>query len=390
MTYSKINSGLQNTESKRQELEFVRKVMWGKDTISLEQLPAYLEHLMYEIRLLDQASCDNMRKTGELLQSARDQLKHGEFSRWVTDNLPFSHRTANNMMVYYRVTLDHPELMTLQKSVIYLLGTKAFTKTFLKQLAESGVGCFDIKHKDVLALKLAIENGEVAPDSVILDDFFKRIRVADIATILKAEDERMVKSLERKRKEYEDFIARQVEIAGPTSENDFTRHGKFMITVLNDTIRKVRRGPEKAMHTLGSDQKSNAVPAATKPLRVDDTTTVDIVMPRLPLRNSIKVIRDLELAPEDILAGEEGLPDSVLATRYLETSLSDIKPDSWMEDGGEIEYAERFDISEYVQNDSLPCPNGENFCLEDLESHLRDILCPEDFIQKTQVEEIHG
>ncbi len=388
MKYRKGNDGSKNLFKTREDLEYIRKTMWGS-TISLEQLPAYLEHLMHEIRLLDQDSSENIRKTGELLQSAKDLLKHGDFTRWVTDHLPFSHRTANNMMVYYRVTLDHPELMSLRKAIIYILGTKTFTKKFLKQLAETGVGCFDIKLKDVMALKVAIENGEVAPDSVILDDYFKRIRAADIVDILRAEDERMVKSLERKRKEYEDFIARQVEIAGPKSENYFTRHGKFMITVLNDAIKKVRKGSDKAQQSVSSESKDYAVPAAGKPHQVNEATTAVVVSPRLPLRNSIKVIRDLELAPEDILVGEESVPDSVLATIYTEISLSDIKPDSWIEDGPGIEDAEQVEISEYVTNDSLPCPNGKYFCPEDHERYLRDILCPEDFIKKPQVGELH-
>jgi len=48
------------------------------------------------------SSIDNALRIGELLSEQKKALKHGEFTVWVSDNLPFSVRTAQNYMRVYR------------------------------------------------------------------------------------------------------------------------------------------------------------------------------------------------------------------------------------------------------------------------------------------------
>ena len=43
-------------------------------------------------------SLDKAIRIGELLKEQKDNLKHGDFMKWVSDNLPFTDRTARNYM----------------------------------------------------------------------------------------------------------------------------------------------------------------------------------------------------------------------------------------------------------------------------------------------------
>lgn len=47
-------------------------------------------------------SLDKAIKIGELLIEQKKLTKHGEFTTWVSDNLPFTERTARNYMNLYR------------------------------------------------------------------------------------------------------------------------------------------------------------------------------------------------------------------------------------------------------------------------------------------------
>jgi len=44
----------------------------------------------------------NAIRIGQLLTSQKQQLKHGDFTPWVAQNLPFSQRTARNYMLVFR------------------------------------------------------------------------------------------------------------------------------------------------------------------------------------------------------------------------------------------------------------------------------------------------
>ena len=47
-------------------------------------------------------SLEKAIRIGELLTEQKDSLKHGEFTPWIKDNLPFTDRTARNYMRLYK------------------------------------------------------------------------------------------------------------------------------------------------------------------------------------------------------------------------------------------------------------------------------------------------
>ncbi len=131
MIYSDNNRPKGNTEKIRRDLEFTRKVMYhNQENVPLEELIKFLDHCIYEIKMLDQSSTENSRKIGEIICTVKENLKHGELGKWIAENLPFSPRAGFNFVILYKVTLEHPELMALKKSVIYLICSKSFLKKY--------------------------------------------------------------------------------------------------------------------------------------------------------------------------------------------------------------------------------------------------------------------
>lgn len=62
-----------------------------------------------EIKKLHSEFIESFKKTldcgvriGDLLKQQKDGLKHGEFGKWISENLPFSIRTAQNYMKLYK------------------------------------------------------------------------------------------------------------------------------------------------------------------------------------------------------------------------------------------------------------------------------------------------
>jgi len=146
----------------RTPLAYTRRVVYHhQDETFTGNREGFIKHCLYEMAQLDISSTANARTTGEILVALKRLMKPGEFTKLFEEKkVPFKHRAANNLMMLYRVTLNHPELLSLDRSIIYVLGTKGFKEEVWSLLAESGVGCYDIKYKEVLVLKSALQSGD--------------------------------------------------------------------------------------------------------------------------------------------------------------------------------------------------------------------------------------
>lgn len=251
----KKKSVLSNTKLQT-DLEFQRKVMWqNTDSLLPAEKEKLLSHCLEEITILNQANNENCRKIGEILETAKQQLPHGKFCKWVSTYCPFSHRAALNMMKMYRTTLDYPGLLNCKKSVIYLIGSKSFDGQLRKQM-ELAAGCYDIKHKEVLQLKVALDNGDIASDSVKVDDYFKKRKELDLKERLEGEDKRIINTLKKLKDGYNDFIQGHKKIIGGRHDNEFVMHSRHSIKVLDQAIKGIRQGHKNNTAALSEEQQN--------------------------------------------------------------------------------------------------------------------------------------
>jgi len=98
------------------------------------------------------SSLENAIKIGELLIDQKANLKHGQFTAWIKDNLPFTDRTARNYMrVYSKRDQLKTETVSDLKSAYLLLSTTDIEKThcFGKYVDKKRYGiphCIDYCH----------------------------------------------------------------------------------------------------------------------------------------------------------------------------------------------------------------------------------------------------
>ncbi len=392
MIYNDNNLPDDNTEKIRQDAEFTRKVLYhNREDVPLEELIKFLNHCIYEIKMLDQSSTENSRKIGEIICAVKENLKHGELGKWIAVNLPFSPRAGFNFMILYKVTLEHPELMALKKSVIYLIASKSFSKKIRKQLAETGAGCYDIKYKDVLILKTKLDNGEISHDSIELDKFFKKRKDINITEQLEAEDKRLITSLDKKREQYKDFITRQKELVGRGGKNEFTAHSQHIVRVFDRAITAIRTGYKKPGPARSVAQRPVTTPPASErtvfvesqienPIAVNDNAVslVEAISrknAKAKINNlkSQRIANDLGLAPWDLIKGE-GAVDEVVS-RPLSIDLSEIKVDCWTEDTTD---SVNPDVGDICAADFIPLSSGVDITQEEEIAHYESILAPDD------------
>ncbi|MBM9514696.1 DUF3102 domain-containing protein [Desulfogranum marinum] len=274
------------TLKQQAELEYQRKVLWGsrrQNLLSPSEKEKLLSLLLEEITILDHATTENCRKTGEILAFVKQQLPHGEFGKWVAENCPFSHRAALNMMKLYKATLDNPGLSQCKKSVVYLIGTKSFDKHLRKQL-EVAAGIYDIKHKEVLQLKLALDNGTVTSDSIELDAFFKKRKELDVKERLDGENKRLINALKKLEGSYRDFIKGYKEATGGKCENEFVLHSKHTVKVLEDAINSIIKGYRKDKPISPEEEKTLPIHSDFQPsVSINEHGLYVIDIPTYPL-----------------------------------------------------------------------------------------------------------
>jgi len=114
--------------------------------------PKDLAHLAEAINHYHQTAQEHLRKggayaltTGELLEAAKEQVKHGEWLRWRERNCLFSERTAQGYMRFARYCRAHPDKaaallsMTFSKALRSLPLPKSATAADLedKEVAEA-------------------------------------------------------------------------------------------------------------------------------------------------------------------------------------------------------------------------------------------------------------
>ena len=406
--YNKVVNKNTDTGEVLMDLEFTRNALFREDNVPLENCLEYLAHCICEIKQLDKASTDNARDTGAILLNVKRILKPGMFSEWVEENLPFSHKEANNLMNLYRVTLNHPQLLLLKKSVIYMLASPTFTEDVLS-LIEDSVGCFNISLKEVVVLRTALINGDITPDAIVLNDYFKKRDDIDAGARIQAADDKIVRGLEREQKVYARFLVRQAEVAGKNFENRYTVNSKYVTEVVNDAISAIRRGPGSAvaepilidhqpLQPLESHSQASDSPQATQPIEPVENRL------RFSKPSACRVVQEIDLAPYDFYKNEEAIPDEtiiclqrVAASRepgpcYLHgdesipdetlANLIDINIGDALGDYWNQREIDRFYKGILCADDFLPCYSEAT--PKDIAGYYEDILCPDDYLKSNE------
>jgi len=369
--------------------EYTRKVLCRQDNQPPETHKS-LEQCAFDVNRLDQSSFENTLAMGEIFSYVKKTVKSGQFVKWIKDNTKISHRTANNAMILFRVTIGHPELLKLDRSIIYVLGTKGFTKQILKLLDENAVGSYNITKPEVLLLKVALRNGQVTPESIELDKFFKKRDDIDVEARLNKAKEKLVCTLKRQRKEYEDFIKQQAEAAGRKFENQFTRDSRFIMKVLDDTITAIYRGPESATSAVRMITYQPQLKLEANTLTDEPPTTIETAPspPEIPVKSVKKPLRPrahkkdraadgVDVDQCDIEdKGEEAIPDEAHVSCHG-LDLSELTGECWVPDDEVDDTLDKMDSEDckHATGDYLV-----NLDMDGDESDYGNHLCQDDLI----------
>lgn len=218
------------------KIELERSLVFDSDNIIPSQEKNYRKSVAEEIRLRCQMMEQQAPKIGRLLTEVKKTLQHGAFSQWVEENCPFSHRTALNLIALYNVTLDHPALITMKKSLLYHIGSKSFPEKLRQILADSVVGVYDFSKKEILQLQTKFINNELTEDSDELKSFLKKQRQVDLLKRWKLEWKATITTLEKQKTKYEKLLTRQKEVAGKKFINEYTEYWESSLRILTDAI----------------------------------------------------------------------------------------------------------------------------------------------------------
>lgn len=380
----------------REEFENKYKIFMERGASIHDDIKVFLSFCLSYITVLEQSTNENVRMIGELLWCVKERLKHGEFMRWISDNCPFSPRAGLNFMKLYRITLDHPELLVLKKSVIYLIASKSFTKELRAWMAEIGVGCYHLHYKEVLILKTKLDNREITIDDVELDKFFKKRRDIDLEARIKSENERIINAIEKQKTGYQSFVKQQKKEIGSMQKNSaYATHCKHVVQVLESATNSLQIGYKCQGKSTVTDKQSVlpsvSVSSAYSESHVVNSHSKSKTTPSAnpsPFKSSFcissrirheKIIQELGLAPWDINQGEESIPDDTLV-RSMSPELSEFSADCYQK-GIYKEFINRR-LSIFLGPDDILVPEPGS------DAYYADILCSADFT-KNEREGIH-
>lgn len=99
--------------------------MQEKFTLSLtetaDEINVPLEQLSIEIWTLSKSLAQDIYNIGRRLLLAKQQIAHGHFTKWVTENTPYSHSTANNFMNAALAVDENPALAAFPHTKVLAL-----------------------------------------------------------------------------------------------------------------------------------------------------------------------------------------------------------------------------------------------------------------------------
>ncbi len=269
-------------------------------------------------------------KMGGMICHAKALLPHGMFGKWVLENLPMSHREANNLMILYEVCVELPTLLVLPMSVVFLIGSQSYPQELRQIIADNICGVYSLNKKEALVLKVGYQNGAINNESNF-ESILKKQKLADTFTICKLEGENLIKILEKKALHYQTLLKNQRHDTDSSFRNQYTTFMESAITVINNTISELSL---LCNGDLFKDSDKNESLICHQPLpHASDSLDYDNIDDA-----SLEKLMHRELCPDDIIADDD-IPDHLFVYNSSDFQLC---PD------------------DIITNDDIPCHIYDN------------------------------
>jgi len=236
---------------------------------------------------------------GRMFVDAKKLIPHGQFGKWIRDNSLGSHRTANNLMHYYYVCFEKKELLLLDKAVVFIMASRNFPQKLRELIEKTVPGVYTIDSKQLLSLKIKYlqSNESMERDEVI--DFLVKKNEAEVFAYWSFKWKNIITYLEKEVKYFRELLENQKADSGPNFSNNYTRHWKSTIRVLEMAINYLTLLCDGCdIEDYGIDEKT---PQAQT---IDLSEAFNIDDARL------EKSRMKKLCPDDYLANDE-VPDHV-------------------------------------------------------------------------------
>jgi len=174
---------------------------------------------------------------GENLLEARDILKNHDFKEWINKNCNFKIRTAYNTMNAVLILREYPTLMSLDKHLLYYMGTRTFPKKLIQLLADHSVGDLQLSKVDLIALETSYLDGKITEDSTLVLNHLKNQKNVNIRQRWYTETTKLLKNLKRESNNIKSMKAAQELVVGENKV--ITKCSKTLDDLLSEAIKKV-------------------------------------------------------------------------------------------------------------------------------------------------------
>lgn len=206
---------------------------------------------------------------GESLIEANAILETKEaFEAWVDKNCNFKVRTAYNTILAVMLVREYPSLANMDKSLLYLMGSRAFPRKLTKIIADHQVGDFNLTKVDLLALKADYLEGKIDEDSKLVVKHLKKQNNIDLNERWVVEAKKLTKRLKNELSKVKELKEAQERVVG---KNQTARKcSKTLENILSDAIKKCEEftsGIDNKATVEAQDAIVSAAPADNSPGR---------------------------------------------------------------------------------------------------------------------------
>jgi hypothetical protein len=202
-----------------------------------------LDHIRLRITQAESLVALSYFVMGENLLEAREILKNHDFKEWVKNNCSFKIRTAYNMMTAVLILREYPSLMSLDKSLLYYMGTAKFPKKLIQLLANQSVGDLNLSKVDLIALEASYLDGTITEDSTLALELLKKQKNININKRWQFVVLKLLKILKNELINIKDLSEAQERVVG---ENDIVKGcSKVLEEILSEAIKKSEKFAEE-------------------------------------------------------------------------------------------------------------------------------------------------
>jgi hypothetical protein len=186
------------------QLMHKRKKLFKNDE---KQLPMILD----EIHLRQINIKRDIYFIGGALTDAKKIVGHGNFKKWIEDNLDFSYSTANNLMRVYEVCLGRPEIVeSFNPSVLYTMAAPGFPKDLRQYLFDNSDSLDEIENDKLKDIYTRFKSGDLDLDSPEVKNLVKYNKNLNNSELYKSQIKKNIEIL-KNLKNYVDNAAKKMD-----------------------------------------------------------------------------------------------------------------------------------------------------------------------------------